>query len=147
MLASSRGHCVPIIDGNYQVIGKEKCTVTADSENVYAFNMEKAYDIENLKCLNRCFSCAEDCFTVIDTYSFEKAPETVIERFVSLEEPTLIDGKVKVGESYLSFDPDVFELNFSSEMGNRNNKDFPVYFTDLKIKNPKKEMQVSVSFS
>jgi hypothetical protein len=147
VLASSRGHSAPIIDGNYQVTGRDKCTVTAESENHYAFDMEKAYAIPNLKRLNRAFTCSEESFTLTDTYVFENAPESVVERFVSLIEPTLVDGKVKVGESILSFDHEVFELSISSEMGNRGNKDFPVYFTDLKVKNPQKEMTVSVTFS
>ena len=147
VLASSRGHSVPIIDGNYQVIGKEKCTVTNESESCYAFDMQKAYDIPNLKRLNRAFNCSDESFTLTDSYSFENAPESVIERFVSLTEPTLVDGKVKVGESLLSFDPEVFEISFSSEIASRYNKDLPVYFTDLKVKNPEKEMTVSVTFS
>ena len=146
VLTSSRGHSVPIIDGNYQVIGKEKCTVTAASENEYAFDMQQAYQLDNLKRLNRSFVCKEASFTLTDTYSFESAPQCVTERFISLEEPKLVGGKVKVGESYLVFDPEVFELSFSSENGRRGGKDIPVYFTDLKIKNPAKEMQVSVRF-
>ena len=147
VLTSSRGHSVPIIDGNYQVVGKEKCVVTKESDNEYAFNMQNAYQLENLKCLNRCFTCDDDGFTVTDTYSFENAPENVTERFVSLVEPVLEDGKVIVGKSVLTFDPEVFELSFGSENGRRGGKDFPVYFTDLKIKNIEKEMKVSVRIS
>ncbi len=147
VLTSSRGHSVPIIDGSYQVIGKEKCKVTAESENEYAFDMENAYLLENLKRLNRSFVCSEEGFTLTDTYVFENTPESVVERFVSLDKPTLVDGKVKVGQSLLSFDSEIFELSFGCENGRRGGKDIPVYFTDLTVKKPSKKMTLSFMFS
>lgn len=146
-LASSRGHSVPIIDGNYQIVGKEKCTVTKSTENEYAFDMEKAYGLENLTCLNRAFFCEEKGFWLTDTYSFKEVPENITERFVSYEEPKLEGGKVKVGESYLVFDEDIFEISFAKEKVERwINQTSYLYYTDLKVKNPSKEFSVSVRF-
>ena len=147
VVTSSRGHSVPIINGKYQVIGTDKCVVTCDEENEYGFNMECAYGQEELKTLNRHFRCDKDGVTLTDSYSFSEAPESVVERFISLKQPILVDGRVRVGESFLEFDPEVFELSFSSEDARRWSKMEPVYFTDLKVKNPVKEFKVSVRFT
>lgn len=145
LLASSRGHSVPIIDGCYQVVGNEKCKVTAERENEYSFNMQGSYKLENLKLLNRSFLCDNDGVTLTDSYCFEQTPKSVTERLVSLIEPKVDGNLIRVGESIISFDPEVFELSIGSEIARRKS-DFHVYFIDLKVKRPEKDMNLSIRF-
>ena len=57
-------------------------------------------------------------------------------------------GKITVGESVLTYDPEIFDFELSSEISlrKRGRKD-TVYMMDLKVKNPAKNMTLNVKFS
>ncbi len=144
---SSRSHSVPIINGKYQVTGKERSTIYIDSEHEYAFSMENAYSDDTLKSLKRHFVCGDDMLTLTDTYEFTEAPISVVERFVTLREPTLEEGKIKVGATVLEYDPCVFDVSMTTEESVRSVKlTETVYMVDLTVKKPSKEFSVSVKF-
>ncbi len=142
---SSRGHSVPIINGNFQVTGKKKSTVYNETETEYGISMENGYDIPTLTSLRRDVSCLPEKAIITDTYVFTEAPESVVERFVSLEKPEITPEGIKCGASVLSYDPDVFELSLGEEPIIRSSTfQPPLYFVDLKVKSPSKEFNVSV---
>lgn len=145
VVTSSKGHSVPIINGNYQVLGKEKSVITVERECEYGFNMQNGYNIDTLTTLNRRFLCEKSGVSMTDTYEFSEAPQSVVERFISLIEPTVTDEGVKVGESTLVYDKDIFELSLSTGEAIRT-YDTTVYFVDLKVKNPTANFSVSVKF-
>ncbi len=139
---SSRSHSVPIINGKYQIPSKEKSTVLTDTQDVYEFTMQNAYSDESLKSLVRKFDCSGDKLLITDKFTFDKAPEALVERFISLTEPAFGDGYIKVGETLLRFDPDLFDVSLKSEVSVRSPKiSATVYMSDLTVKDPKAELE------
>ncbi len=145
---SSRSHSVPIINGKYQLFGvKEKADIFVEKENEYAFSMEKVYDDESLKSLKRHFVCNADSVTLTDSYEFSETPESVVERFVSLVEPTIENGKITIGASALEYDESKLELEPSTETCNRaGGVKQTLYVFDFKPKKLEKELTCTFVF-
>ncbi|MBR2461445.1 MAG: heparinase II/III family protein [Clostridia bacterium] len=146
---ASRGHSVPLINGAEQVTSDVKSTVyEAELDKRYYFNMENAYRVPALISLKRDFNCDEEGFTVTDEYQFTEAPESVVERFVSYEQPKQTEaGRVVCGDSIMTYDPDVFEYELTSDIIIRGNGTGPtVWIVDLKVKKLEKSFKVSVRF-
>ena len=143
---SSRAHSVPIINGEYQVTGKEKSEVYCAEEGHYAYSLHNAYAIPTLTSLRREFVCEADGIRMTDTYDFTETPTSVVERFSSLIQPEITPEGVRCGDSLLVFDPAAVDVQISSEMRiNTVTEPTPVYFTDLTVKNPQKQMALSVT--
>ncbi len=143
---SSRGHSVPIINGEYQKTGGERSTVYKESESVYSFSMENAYESGLVKSLVRTFEC-DKAITLTDRYEFENAPKSLTERFVSLTEPSVGDGFVSCGETRLVFDKSLFYVNIGFEDVRRSPvKTDRVYTVDLTVKEPEKNMELVFVF-
>ena len=140
---SSRSHSVPIINGNYQVFGvNEKADIFVEKENEYAFSMEKVYEVESLKSLKRHFVCGESYVTLTDTYVFTEVPESIVERFSTLVEPKIENGKITVGASELEYDKELFDFEVNTEISNRaGGKKETLYLIDMKPRTLKKEME------
>ena len=145
---SARSHSVPIINGNFQKEGfREKSTILTAKENEYEFTMNNGYEIETLTALKRRFLCEEDGITITDTYEFSEMPTSVVERFVTLEEPKIEKGKVIVGASTLVYDPSLYELVFSTETCVRKKQiKETLYICDLKAKKLDKKMVTEFKF-
>ena len=147
MVTSSRGHSVPIINGELQVTGKRKAVITAHTDTRYAFDMECGYNIPSLKRLNRDFVMGEKDVTLTDTYTFEEKPTALTERFVSLRPITVEEGRALCGGSVLLFDKDSFTASLGSEEVSRSGgwKE-TVYYLDLTHNNPECEMTLTFKF-
>ncbi len=145
---SSRSHSVPIINGKYQVTGKEKSIVVTEEEHEYAFTMQNAYAEETLKTLERRFVCKDSELLLTDTYEFSKAPEILIERFSTLVEPKIKDGAVYCGNTVLVCDnPELFDIELTTETAVRSaTSTEPVYLVDFKVKDPKDNMSFRFTF-
>ncbi len=145
LAASSRGHSVPIIDGQYQMTGKEKCEITVSEPGKFAFDMQCAYNLDNLKRLNRSFTCS-DGVTIEDSFEFENAPANLTERFVTHIEPELRCGEISVGESVMVYDASLYDVSVSSEsfLSNHSSVEKTVYFIDLAFKSTAKNMKFSI---
>lgn len=144
---SARSHSVPIINGEFQVKKSEKSVVYKEAENEYEFSIENGYNIPTLTSLRRHFVCEENAVILTDTYSFSEQPKSVVERFVTLVEPEIGEGFVKVGASTLVYDTSVFEFTLNHETCVRKKGiREELYMLDLKVKNPEKEMSLSVKF-
>jgi hypothetical protein len=143
---SSRAHSVPIINGELQVCGEEKCVVLNESENSYVYTMQNAYKTGTVKKLTRGFVCGEN-ITMTDKYEFDTAPTSVTERFISLREITLEDGVIKCGDTTMVFDNELFDISFGYEDIKRTPvKTDRCYFVDLSVKNPTKDMELVFTF-
>ena len=146
--ASSRGHSAPIVNGKYQIKEKEKCKVVSVSDNEFSFNMQQAYGLEELTLLNRHVICKNDGISLTDTYEFTSAPESLVERFVSLIEPEFTSDGVKVGDSILIYDkekvcdPTVSYEEFDVDGGGVRR----VYQIDFALKELAENISVSFKF-
>lgn len=147
LVTSSRGHSVPIINGELQVTGKKKAVITAHTDTRYAFDMECGYNIPSLKRLNRDFVMSEKDVTLTDTYTFEEKPTSLVERFVSLRPITVEEGRALCGDSVLLFDSASFTASLGSEEVSRSGgwKE-TVYYLDLTHNNPECEMTLTFKF-
>ncbi len=143
---SSRGHSVPIINGEYQRTGGERATIYEEGEDIYSFSMENAYNEGTVKSLRRTFKCDES-ITLTDTYEFDAVPTDITERFVSLTEIEVKDGAIICGESRVVFDNNLYDITLGSEDLRRSPiKTDKVYFVDFKVKEPKKNMELVFVF-
>jgi hypothetical protein len=142
---SSRGHSVPIINGREQVIGRNKSTVYEDAENRYSFSMENAYDDPTLTGLKRSFGCEADGITLTDEYAFSEKPESVVERFVSLTEIILEDGRAVCGDTVLLFDADAVEATVSVGTLERPKSNM-LWILDFKVKDPAETIKLTFKF-
>ena len=142
LVCSSRGHSVPIINGKLQEKNvDDKATVIEQSDNTFRFAYGKVYDDPTLKKFERGFECLEDRLILTDTFEFDSAPESLVERFVSDLEIRVEKGKLICHHTTLEYDPDVFEASVEAVPFN----DAPghgctAYLADLKVKNPKSDM-------
>ncbi|MGF7146265.1 hypothetical protein HNQ56_004732 [Anaerotaenia torta] len=157
---SSRGHSVPIIDGTYQGAGTEYAArileqASSEDGDVFTLDIAKAYPDNNLISLTRNFAFRKGIQPVMvlkDTYVFGNEPAAVIERFVTLQEPKLLQpGKVQIsaagGSIILTYDPN--KLDFSIEKDVFLNHGLiaqDVYFVDLKAEQLKKKFTAEISF-
>lgn len=79
----SRGHSVPIIDGQYQKPGRDRAASASFENGVLTLEFHRAYDIPTLERLSRSFSFTEDTVTLQDEYDFHGQPLSIAERFIS----------------------------------------------------------------
>ncbi len=129
---SSRGHSVPIINGEYQVTGTIRSQILAESDREYCFTMENGYAIPTLTSLVRRIECKGDRVCITDSYRFSEMPTGIVERFVSYQKPILKEGAVHVGNAVLTFEPTRFTVLLSEEeFINGNGASAPLYLIDL----------------
>ena len=141
---SSRGHSVPIINGQYQVTGKQKSVIYTEKENEYEFSMENAYAVPELEALKRHVVCEKDEVVISDTYKFSGKPTEIKERFVSVIKPTINEnGTVECADTVLVYDSKQCDVVLSEEILRKSGYDETVYLLDLIVKEPEKEMTVT----
>jgi hypothetical protein len=142
---SSRGHSVPIVDGQYQKAGRDYAAriidfKTSAQEDILSMDIGGAYGDQNLKSLQRKFVFGKDTspdLVLTDQYEFEKIPTTVIERFCTFYPPQIIsEGKVRLQEVKSKVDlllkgtlahPEIVEDSFINHEGLKQK----VYFIDF----------------
>ncbi len=142
------GHSLPIINGNEQIVAEKGKAVSAPvslmNEDSFAFDMANAYGIPTLTSAVRRFDTDEEGVTLTDTFVFSETPESVKERFVCVAPPEVGDGWVTVGGATLSYAPDILDLTLSEEdYKTHARQDATLYFADLTVKKPQKEMTLS----
>ncbi len=128
---SSRGHNVPIINGNFQGTGSQFSSKDTAYENgVFSTEFAGAYQLEGLNTINRAFSFTEDAVTLCDKFDYTGEGE-IVERMVSLFKPEIVEpGKIKVEDVEISYCPHCSEAIINSEP--KNAKD-TCYFIDFKL--------------
>ena len=148
-VTSSRGHSVPIIDGQYQQPGAEfRAEDVQFGEWFIDMNIAPAYGLENLDSLRRrvAFDTAAGRVTITDTYAFSAPAQEITERFVSYSKPTVEEGKVILtgpnSTAVIIYDAAAFTASTSVEhpLEGRYDKvgDGSVYVVDFIAKNPDK---------
>ena len=99
---SSKGHSVPIIGGMHQKNGpKFKATQVEWNDNTFSMELADAYDCSVLRSLKREFRLLDDGVILTDWFDCD---ETVVERFVTLEEPNVENGRICWQDTEMCFD-------------------------------------------
>lgn len=151
LACSSRGHSVPIIEGEEQRYGEKyrtKNTVITEDGGITS-DIAGAYESENLESLVRNVRLDKSAgrVSVTDSYKFKAKPKSVIERFVSINEPRLENGEVTVsaGGETLTFGYDknavkpILSVVVDTEKKIRQSGDFKVYMIDFEVIEPSEE--------
>lgn len=100
---SSLGHSVPIIDGKEQGCGeKSRANVVHVSDDQFVLELQEAYDTDIEKIV-RTYEIRENGITIKDQYT-EIDGHEIIERFISIVEPQITDGYVRIGDATLCAD-------------------------------------------
>ncbi len=97
LFASSRGHSVPIVNGQYQLAGGDKCAESSYEDGVFTAEFSKGYGIPELRRLTRTFTFTDDSITLADSFDYDGTPESLTERFVATVEPVVADEGLRVG--------------------------------------------------
>ena len=143
---ASYGHSLPIINGTYQLPGKEFAAreVKIDTTGI-RMDMSGAYNIPTLDSLIRDvrFDAESGAVTLTDTYSFTESLDEVLERFITRTIPEIDGGTVmiKSGNEVLSIaypdtvTPSVVEFDHCIHSGDW----VKIYAIDFKLTTSEKQ--------
>ncbi len=144
---AARSHSVPIIDGSYQIKSSKKSQIFKQTPEEYAFSMEGAYNVDSLKTFKRHFICEKEKVIMIDSYVFSSMPKSIKERFVTLNEPIVETGKIRVKNTTLSFNPDKYSVSVTTEtITRKSGKEELIYMIDLSVSDLSLNTEVTVEF-
>ncbi len=136
---SSKGHSVPIINGELQMLGeKYKSSVTEVSDNVFSLDLEGAYSKGLVNKYNRTFTVNEGGVVIKDVFEYSELTRDITERFITRDEPKLSDGEISLGTASIIYDKNLYDVNISLDFYNAHS--FPhdkvtVYLIDFTAKN------------
>ncbi|MFC4776666.1 hypothetical protein ACFO9Q_07735 [Paenibacillus sp. GCM10023252] len=144
----SQGHSVPIVEGQYQQAGEQFRAAILDVEQSEAqdwFRMELAgaYDVPNLRSLIREFHwdhSNEQPIRLKDSYTFERPPGFVTERFITTHQPLIgEDGTVRIegeqGMVTIGYNPQAMECTIGQQVFMNNHLTaIPVFMIDFKLR-------------
>ena len=141
-LPSARAHSVPIINGEYQAVGKRDGGVLVEEEKRFKLYMHNGYVIDTLKSATRDIECLDDGVRITDEFKFTEMPTSLTEHFVSILPIEIADGKIICGDSVLTYDKELFEVSLGTEIADRRGgvKE-TVYYADLTAKVLDKNMK------
>ncbi|RXZ84802.1 hypothetical protein EBB07_01940 [Paenibacillaceae bacterium] len=120
-LAGSKGHSVPMIDGQGQPHGNEYCAeeLLYEQEGAavrYSLDLTKAYSCSNLSRLVRSFewlSEGDECTLKLrDKVNFQNVPASFEEVFISAVEPAGSEGAIQLDQLLLSYDQALWQLSW-----------------------------------
>lgn len=130
---SSRGHSVPIIDGHFQYAGPQfKADILSHDRGVFKLDIAKAYG-DAAKHIIREFTSNDDYIQLTDSFEFyDDQKHDIIERFVSVIKPEIVEGTAVIGNMILECD----ETPAVGSEGLRNHaaQDDILYFVDYHAK-------------
>lgn len=127
---SSRGHSVPIVDGNLQFFGREAAARDTEFvDGVFSTDISSAYRCEGLEKIKRSFSFTDDTVTLSDEFVYTGEGD-IVERIVTLYEPRLDGDRVFVEDVTVKFDPSECSVAINSEMREAGDV---CYFIDFKL--------------
>lgn len=147
---SSRGHNVPIINGEYQKNIPETRSYTSYENSVFSVDFKDVYGIKELKKLVRSYSFTEHSITICDKLEID-GEFTLTERLVSYLEPQIKNGEVVIGKAHIIFDANVFEASYKADthalecdVDGNIKRGVPVYLTDLRLKTQDKNVSFTI---
>ena len=139
---SSRGHSVPIINGQYQLDGEKYAARETKYENGdFSTDIAGAYECEGLESIKRSFSFTDSSVKMKDVFVYTGGGE-ITERITTPFAPEVCEnGMIKVAEVSLVYDPSVCSLNISSEKRQNGERCF---FIDLTLADGVREFKCEI---
>lgn len=112
---SSRSHCVPIIDGEYQFNSKDAAARDVEYRTGhFSMDIAGAYPASKARSVKRSFDMYDDKVVLTDVFDVADGCE-IVERFVSLVEPKIdTDGVILFDECRFSYTADA-KISVSTE--------------------------------
>lgn len=137
---SSLGHCVPYFDEEIpQKFGKEFAAKDyVFSPGYYAMDIAGAYGDERIRSVKREFRTYDEGITVTDTFDCDAA---ITERIVSIIEPEISDGMVKILSAKVTFDNSLCDVSVKETV---TSKKFTAYLIDFKLKDGVKSFEMKL---
>ena len=121
---SSRGHNVPIINGEYQANVRETRSYTSLENGVFSVDFKELYDIPALRSLVRQYRCEESQVVITDRFSIEgKASFT--ERLVTFSQPVIGEGEITVDGVKVIFDKNLARASYTEDIHYTTSRDEP----------------------
>ena len=150
LVTSARGHSVPIINGMIQCTGDEKSKVITAKEDRFTFTAENGYPAEVRETLSsfvRDFDCRPDALVLTDSFEFTEQPTSLVEQFVSLTPIEGENGRIVCGDTILTYNAELYDMELGSEDFRRNNGTTEtLYWVRLSVKNPECKMHLEFTF-
>ena len=132
---SSAGHSVPIINGEFQKVGREySASNIKTSENTFSFDFEGAYEEGIVKKLSRYFEVKDKSVIVCDRVEYSDKTESVTERMVSWTKPEIGEGFVDLKTAKILFDSKRYTVTFTEDSyrNHANVADVRIFLIDFK---------------
>lgn len=138
---SSRGHSVPIINGQYQGLGREyRSEVREAGENIFSLDLQGAYPEGLVKRVSRTFRIHNSSVFLKDVFEFMNPADKATERFVTWTKPILEAGTVDLGTAKIHFDAEKYVAEVSVDHYNAHRirpnalREVTVYLIDITAK-------------
>ena len=131
---SSRGHSVPVINGEYQQFGAEFCAENVKGDdNSFELDIESAYKSGIVNRINRRFDFNTFSIKLTDTFEPSVNTKTITERFITKIPPVINAGYVDMGVGKIKYDVNRYKPQISSEQynGHRGLKVITAYIIDF----------------
>ena len=131
LAASSRGHSVPIVDGQEQCRDiYHGATVCSVSDTQFSIDIAGAYEVEGLSSLVRTFTTDASGVFVEDTYQTTR-PMEVTERFLTKIEPTQKGNTLYIGKGSLAFPDGSLPQIKTEQFIDHQNREVTAYLIDF----------------
>ncbi len=145
---SSRGHNVPIINGQYQANIRETRSYTSFENGVFSVDFKELYDIPELKKLVREYSSTEKTVTIKDSYDIE-GKSTFTERLISYVEPQINGGEIEIDGVLIKFDESKAKARYETDIHVTKNPDDSnnesiVYLTSIDVNDDLNEFSFTI---
>lgn len=139
---SSRGHSVPIINGKYQLTGRNAAAKNTEYENgIFSMDISGAYDSDSPKEIKRSFAFTENTVILKDEF-ISKDKTDIVERIVTLFKPEIKScNTVSVEDAVITFDPSAASVSINEEI--REKGDI-CYFIDFKLKSNENIFKIEI---
>ncbi len=112
---SSRGHNVPIINGQYQANIPETRSYTTFENGIISIDFHELYDIDGLKLVRK-YKPYENGVLITDQFD---VVESFTERLVSYDKPEISNGEISIDNVRISFDPSLADADYIIEKNAR----------------------------
>ncbi len=116
LVNSSRGHSVPVINGQYQCFGDEyRAKNVCHGDDFFSLELTDAYPKGLIDKISRRFKITDDSVIMEDIFEFNENTNSVFERIVSWSEPELGDGFVKFASAKVVYDNEKYDVKIGNE--------------------------------
>ena len=112
---SSRSHSVPVIGGEYQLVGRDAAATEVEYKSGrFSMDIAGAYKLDGVRSIKRSFDMYDDRVVMTDAYDVDEG-KSIVDRIVTLVKPEVKEaGLILVGDCRLSWFGDA-ELSINTE--------------------------------